>query len=629
MPGAAAAVVISRGEQWPAIVLLAPVYLTYKTYQVFVGRLQDRDRHASEARQLHFETTNALVAGAGRRESAGTRKGSSCRHRRGVAPPRERAQGTARARAGGACQCGGRQPSQGSVPGDGVARTADAAERHPWLGGHAAPARHRRGTRDRASEIDLRQRAAAGADNRRAPRRRPDRFGQPSARTGGSRSRAHRPCRPRSSKLPRKPALEIVVDADESNEIVYGDASRLQQIVWNLLSNAVKFSEEAGRVVVRLRRVNAIAELTVTDDGIGIPAEFLPWVFEPFRQADASNTRRHGGLGLGLSIVKHLTEAHGGTINASSEGPTHGATFVVRLPTRPSADRGPSSERSAARPDSPESLNGLSVLVLDDDRESLAVASAHLKSRLATVWLAESSPQAIEILQREHIDVILADIAMPGEDGYTFIKRVRALNVKAVDDARGSPHRARERRRPAASAPFRVSAAPSEADRSGFTHRRRRTTRTAQPAIDVRKSSFLRQFRANLRVRTGTNQPEQRPRRLSSGLQRGRFMAFACGLLRSIPVIVLGATIVAQGQVPAGAQAPPPKPAAAAPPSAEAVKRAEQILAASREALGGEKLAALKTLSASGTHEARSGQQPGADRVRDPHRAAEQICTRR
>ena len=161
--------------------------------------------------------------------------------------------------------------------------------------------------------------------------------------------------------------VEIAVDADESNEVVYGDASRLQQIVWNLLSNAVKFSEQAGRVVVRLRRANSIAELTVTDDGIGIPAEFLPWVFEPFRQADASNTRRHGGLGLGLSIVRHLTEAHGGTITASSEGPTHGATFVVRLPTRPSADRGASSERSAARPDSPESLNGLSVLVLDDD----------------------------------------------------------------------------------------------------------------------------------------------------------------------------------------------------------------------------------------------------------------------
>ena len=131
--------------------------------------------------------------------------------------------------------------------------------------------------------------------------------------------------------------VEIVVDADESNEIVYGDASRLQQIVWNLLSNAVKFSEEAGRVVVQLRRVNSTAEFTVTDDGVGIPAEFLPWVFEPFRQADASNTRRHGGLGLGLSIVKHLAEAHGGTITASSEGPTHGATFVVRLPARPSA----------------------------------------------------------------------------------------------------------------------------------------------------------------------------------------------------------------------------------------------------------------------------------------------------
>jgi nitrogen-specific signal transduction histidine kinase/ActR/RegA family two-component response regulator len=225
--------------------------------------------------------------------------------------------------------------------------------------------------------------------------------------------------------------VAIEVDADESNDVVYGDASRLQQIVWNLLSNAVKFSEQGGRVVVRLRRAKSNAELTVSDDGIGIPTEFLPSVFEPFRQADASNTRRYGGLGLGLSIVKHLTEAHGGTITASSDGPTRGATFIVRLPTRPSVDRGTSVGRSAARSDVTESLSGLSVLVLDDDRESLAVASAHLKSRLAAVWLAESSQQAVEILQREDIDVILADIAMPGEDGYTFIKRVRALKVKA------------------------------------------------------------------------------------------------------------------------------------------------------------------------------------------------------
>ena len=114
--------------------------------------------------------------------------------------------------------------------------------------------------------------------------------------------------------------LSIVVEADSSIGGVYGDGARLQQIAWNLLSNAVKFSEDGGRVLVRLRRVQSAAEITVSDDGIGIPPEFLPSVFEPFRQADASSTRRHGGLGLGLSIVKQLVEAHGGTIQCDESG---------------------------------------------------------------------------------------------------------------------------------------------------------------------------------------------------------------------------------------------------------------------------------------------------------------------
>ena len=214
---------------------------------------------------------------------------------------------------------------------------------------------------------------------------------------------------------------------------MYGDGARLQQIVWNLLSNAVKFTEEGGRVVVQLRRRQAAAEIVVTDDGVGIPAEFLPCVFEPFRQADASSTRRHGGLGLGLSIVKHLAEAHGGTISASSAGEGRGSTFTVRLPTRAaSSEQAPAVALLAASVSPSDSLDGLSVLVVDDNRESREVAAAQLRSRLAAVWTAESPPQAMEILQREHIDVILADIAMPGEDGYSFIKRVRALNAPAA-----------------------------------------------------------------------------------------------------------------------------------------------------------------------------------------------------
>jgi CheY-like chemotaxis protein len=226
--------------------------------------------------------------------------------------------------------------------------------------------------------------------------------------------------------------VAIVFETDVSSHTIYGDGARLQQIVWNLLSNAVKFTEERGRIVVQIRHLQAAAEIIVTDDGVGIPAEFLPCVFEPFRQADASSTRRYGGLGLGLSIVKHLAEAHGGTITASSDGEGRGSSFTVRLPARVASSEPVRAEGPPAVAAASHSLAGCSVLVLDDDGESREVAAAHLTSRKAEVWTAESSPHAIEILQRERIDVILADIAMPGEDGYDFIKRVRALNAKAA-----------------------------------------------------------------------------------------------------------------------------------------------------------------------------------------------------
>ncbi len=260
---------------------------------------------------------------------------------------------------------------------------------------------------------------------------------------------------------------------------------------------------------------------------------------------------------------------------------------------------------------------------------ALRVAAAHLNSRLAAVWLAESS------LAGDGDPAAGAHRRHPG--GYRHAGRGRlhvhqegsSAERHGVDDARGSPHRAGERGRPAACAPFRVSAAPSEADRSGFTHRRRRTTRTAQPAIDVRKSSLLRQFRANLRVRTGTNQPEQRPRRLSSGLQRGLFMAFARGLLTVDP----GHSARRDGR---RAGASPCRCAGSAGETgrgrrSERRGREEGRADTRRVAGGARRREACRAQDAVGvrTHEARSRQQPGADRVRDPHRAAEQICTRR
>jgi CheY-like chemotaxis protein len=241
-------------------------------------------------------------------------------------------------------------------------------------------------------------------------------------------------------------ALEVVQPAADAKGVaidmkvepplggVYGDGARLQQIAWNLLSNAVKFTQTGGEVQVRLRRTQGTAEMTVSDNGAGIPAEFLPWVFEPFRQADASYTRRHGGLGLGLSIVKHLVEAHGGGVSVWSAGEGHGATFAVSLPIRAVASdhaHGANTSYSASN-ETGVSLQGLSVLVVDDDYESREVVAAHLVSRHAVVMTAESAAQALETLKREHVDVLLADIAMPDEDGYTLIRRIRALDAAAA-----------------------------------------------------------------------------------------------------------------------------------------------------------------------------------------------------
>jgi CheY-like chemotaxis protein len=177
-------------------------------------------------------------------------------------------------------------------------------------------------------------------------------------------------------------------------------------------------------------------EIAVTDTGIGIPAGFLPSVFEPFRQADGSSTRRHSGLGIGLSIVKQLVEAHGGTITAESPGEGKGATFTVRLPiaamysedTPGMRPEGSSAERRAGD----TSLGGLSVLVVDDDDGSRDVVAAYLESRNAIVFTAASAAQAIELVQREHVDVMLADIAMPDEDGYGLIRRLRAMESSGI-----------------------------------------------------------------------------------------------------------------------------------------------------------------------------------------------------
>ena len=228
--------------------------------------------------------------------------------------------------------------------------------------------------------------------------------------------------------------LQVVLDPLAGP--VRGDPNRLQQCFWNLLSNAIKFTPKGGRVQVTLERVNSHVEACVIDDGQGIKPEFLPHVFERFRQADASTTRRHGGLGLGLSIVKHLVELHGGHVRAKSAGEGKGATFCIELPVlvvhppeereRRVHPRSPAPSADLAAVDHP-SLDGVKVLVVDDEPDARALIRRVLEGCGATVIVAASAAEALPLVARERPHMIVSDIGMPGEDGYEFIRRVRAL----------------------------------------------------------------------------------------------------------------------------------------------------------------------------------------------------------
>lgn len=209
---------------------------------------------------------------------------------------------------------------------------------------------------------------------------------------------------------------------------ISADSARLQQIVWNLLSNAVKFTPHDGKIHVRVERDGANACVTVSDTGQGIDAEFLPRVFDRFRQADSSTTRNFGGLGLGLAIVRHLVELHGGTVSAESEGTGHGATFSASFPLL--TDRGPIAVMHSGEVHASEfrSLDGLRVLLVDDERETREIISTVVERTGAEVKSCTSAREALAELVDWRPDVILSDIAMPDEDGYSFINRVRSLS---------------------------------------------------------------------------------------------------------------------------------------------------------------------------------------------------------
>jgi signal transduction histidine kinase/ActR/RegA family two-component response regulator len=221
--------------------------------------------------------------------------------------------------------------------------------------------------------------------------------------------------------------LELVKRADGPMRTLRVDARRLQQVIWNLLSNAVRFTPPGGRIEISLREVDDQAEIRVTDTGIGIHPDFLPHVFERFRQADSSITRAHGGLGLGLAIVRHLVELHGGTVDAESEGEGRGAVFTVRLPIRTDIPAIAQRLDSTARLDPPRSLRGTRVLVVDDDPDAREVLRAMLEDAGATVATTASAIETRAIMGHLRPDLLIADIGMPNEDGYSLIRSVRAL----------------------------------------------------------------------------------------------------------------------------------------------------------------------------------------------------------
>jgi len=220
--------------------------------------------------------------------------------------------------------------------------------------------------------------------------------------------------------------IEMVAALPKQPVYVYADPDRMQQVVWNLLQNAVKFTPSGGRIETRLARRDSHVEILIVDSGVGIDPEFLPYVFDTFRQADSSSSRRHGGLGLGLAIVKRLVELHGGQVEAHSEGKNKGTTLKVRLPLMPltGAPQPPADDagRRATR------LEGISVLVVDDHGDTRELVAAALAYAGASVVTAADAWEGFNVLRERRPDVLLCDLEMPGESGYELMQKIRALS---------------------------------------------------------------------------------------------------------------------------------------------------------------------------------------------------------
>jgi CheY-like chemotaxis protein len=262
-------------------------------------------------------------------------------------------------------------------------------------------------------------------------------------RRAGRLEHHHRPAAPRAGDDPPSPArhgridsirppadakgITLHLELDDTADVVYGDRERLQQVLWNLLSNGVKFTPQGGQVTVRVVRADNGVEVTVSDTGAGLSADFLPFAFDRFRQADQSFTRAHGGLGLGLAIVKQIVELHGGRVEAESAGLGHGATFRVFLPLEPAPSASTDAQPLPANALPEIDLTGRSILVVDDDAFTRELLTDLLTQCHARVQTADSAVAAIARVEQTPPALIIADIGMPGQDGLTMMATIRQL----------------------------------------------------------------------------------------------------------------------------------------------------------------------------------------------------------
>jgi signal transduction histidine kinase/ActR/RegA family two-component response regulator len=226
--------------------------------------------------------------------------------------------------------------------------------------------------------------------------------------------------------------IAVEVSVDDALPTVSGDFDRLQQVVWNLLSNAVKFTEPGGAVRLQVKRDNGTVRLSVRDTGQGIVPDFLPYVFDRFRQADSSASRRHGGLGLGLALVRQIVELHGGSVGVESDGVRKGSTFWVSLPAVPSL--GAQAIAPAAGMSEPVTLKGVSILIVDDETDARELLVAMLEDYGADVRAVGSAAAALEALHGEVFrpDVLVSDVGMPGTDGFALVREIRSLPAEPL-----------------------------------------------------------------------------------------------------------------------------------------------------------------------------------------------------